>query len=113
MAQDSGAGRPSALRSGKEMTLLTWKQPSFAMRVSCFQTLQGQQGSETVAMVGRQRGVCRERECRLCPGSPRGGGLLGKPRESADDPRPPATRARTPESLLFWVTEGTRLLKHP
>lgn len=113
MAQVSGAGTLSALRSGKEMTLLTWKQPSFAMKVSCFQTLQGQRGSEAGALVGRQRGACKERGCRLCLGSPRGGGLLGKPCECADDPRPPATRARTPECLPFWVTDGTRLLKHP
>lgn len=70
MAQVSGAGTLSALRSGKEMTLLTWKQPSFAVKVSCFQTLQGQRGSEAGALVGRQRGACRERECRLCLGSP-------------------------------------------
>lgn len=38
------------------------------------------------------------------------GGLLGKPCECADDPRPSATRARTPECLPFWVTDGTRLL---
>lgn len=36
--------------SGKEMTLLTWKQPSFAVKVSCFQTLQGQRGSEAGAL---------------------------------------------------------------
>ena len=75
MAQDSRAGTPSALWSGKEMMLLTWKQPSFAMRASCFQTLQGQWGLEAGALVGGQRGVCRERACRLCVGPPGGGGL--------------------------------------
>lgn len=28
-------------------------------------------------------------------------------------PPPPATRARTLSVFLFWVTDGTRLLKHP
>ena len=112
MAQDSGAGTPSALWSGKEMTLLTWKQPSFAMRASCFQTLQGQWGSklglwwvDSVGSAGREHAGCAW-------GLPEEVGCEGSPVRALPPPAllPPA---RPPECLPFWVTEGTRLLKHP
>lgn len=67
-------------REWEEIILLIWKQLSLGMRVSCFQTLQGQQGSEPGALMGREWGeACRESGCWLCLGCPRGAGLLGKP----------------------------------
>ena len=86
-------------RSWNAECSLEWKgndSPDLETTLICHESLLFPDSPRTVgveagALVGGQRGVCRERACRLCVGPPGGGGLSGKPREGAAAPRPPAT----------------------